>query len=239
MKKLVGVVPLWDDQKQSIWMLPGYLDGVYAAGATPVILPLDVSAEDALDVLLRCDGLLMTGGHDVNPALYEATSEGATKADAIATCETCSRRDALEQALFAQAIEDDKPVLGICRGIQLINVLCGGTLWQDLPTQRPSELEHHGTPPYDRTVHYVDVLEGTPLAATVGAGRLGVNSYHHQAVREVGSELEVMATAEDGLVEAVWRPASRFCWGIQWHPEFSYRVDEPSRRIFSAFVSAL
>ena len=130
------------------------------------------------------------------------------------------------------------PTLGICRGIQVINAVLGGTLWQDVPRQRPSVVEHHGKPPYDEPVHTVEVLAGTPLSSCVGAGELPVNSYHHQALRDVAPGLTVMAVAADDVVEAVWRPASRFFWAVQWHPEFAHKVDEPSRKIFSALVDA-
>ena len=99
-------------------------------------------------------------------------------------------------------------------------------------------MEHHGLPPYEEPVHEVEVLSGTPLAAVIGEGAYAVNSYHHQAVRELAPGLEVMAKAPDGIIEAVWRPASHFLWAVQWHPEFSHEVDEKSRKIFSAFVGA-
>lgn len=233
-KPVIGVVPLVDYQRESYWMLPGYLGGIEAAGGLPLVLPL-TSDEAALRQLLgMCDGLLITGGQDVGPDVY-----GVDDPQARALIgETSPERDAMEAALLPMAIAADVPVLGICRGIQVINALLGGTLWQDLPMQMPFIVEHHGHAPYDVPVHAVDVLPDTPLAACVGAGELAVNSYHHEAVREVAPELTVMARAEDGIVEAVWRPASRFLWAVQWHPEFAYKVDEPSRRIFSAFVAA-
>ena len=159
------------------------------------------------------DGIIFTGG----PATV--SEEGAPMID---------------PAMFALGV----PVLGICRGIQVINAVLGGTLWQDLPKQRPSEVEHHGLPPYEEPVHEVDVLSSTPLAEAIGAGSYAVNSYHHQALRDLAPGLEAMAVAPDGVIEAVWRPESRFLWAVQWHPEFSRGVDEKSRKVFSAFVDA-
>ena len=144
----------------------------------------------------------------------------------------------MESVLISLAVRDDVPILGICRGIQVINAVLGGTLWQDLPKQRPSEVEHHGLPPYEEPVHEVDVIPATPLAEAIGAGPYAVNSYHHQALRNLAPGLETMATAPDGVIEAVWRPESRFLWAVQWHPEFSRGVDEKSRKIFSAFIGA-
>lgn len=233
-RPVIGVVPLVDEGRDSYWMLPGYFRGVREAGGVPVMLPLTDDADELAVALDVCDGLLVTGGQDVSPALY-----GEKSADALALCgELCPERDRMEALLVPMAVERDLPVLGICRGIQVINAVLGGTLWQDLPKQRPSEVVHHGLPPYEEPVHSVEILPATPLAAVVGEGAYAVNSYHHQAVRDLAPDLEAMAKAPDGIVEAVWRPKSRFLWGVQWHPEFSHEVDEKSRKIFSAFVEA-
>ncbi|MCR8907474.1 gamma-glutamyl-gamma-aminobutyrate hydrolase family protein [Thermophilibacter sp. ET337] len=233
-KPLIGCVPLVDYGRESLWMLPGYFDAVAEAGGVPVMLPLTSDADAVACLLDALDGLVVTGGQDVDPARY-----GAGAPDQAALCgELCRERDAMEALLVPAALERDLPLLGICRGLQALNVVLGGTLWQDLPAQLPSEVEHHGKAPYENPVHEVDVLPGTPLSACVGAGALPVNSFHHQALRDVAPGLEVMATAPDGVVEAVWRPSSRFCWAVQWHPEFSHAVDEPSRKIFSALVDA-
>ncbi|MCD7946287.1 MAG: gamma-glutamyl-gamma-aminobutyrate hydrolase family protein [Clostridiales bacterium] len=230
-KKLIAVVPLWDEEKNSIWMIPGYLDGIREAGAVPEILPLTDDREALLTAFAPCDGLLMTGGQDVSPALYRATREENCGAP-------CEIRDRMEAILYANALEENKPVLGICRGIQLVNVLQGGTLYQDLPTEHPGGTEHHMSPPYDRPVHEVGIVNGTPLYELLGMERLGVNSYHHQAVKELGAELEVMAVSEDGLVEAVRHTGKSFVWAVQWHPELDFPVNQNSRSIFGAFVRA-
>ena len=236
-KPLIGVMPLVDEGRESYWMLPGSFHGLEHAGGVPAMLPL--TAEPAvLDQLVATfDGFLFTGGHDVDPALYGEAPAG--------TGETCPARDALEQGLLARAIAADKPVFGICRGIQLLNVALGGTLWQDLPTQRAAAqpaapaLEHHMSgPPYSRAAHEVEVLPDTPLAALVGAGTLPVNSYHHQGVRRLAPALAPMAVAPDGLIEAVWLLGARFCWAVQWHPEFMPVDDPPSAALFRAFVAA-
>ena len=233
-KPLIGVVPLVDYGRDSLWMLPGYFDAIVEAGGVPVMLPLTTDAAAAVRLLDAVDGLVVSGGQDVDPARYGEKSDAAH-----ALCgELCPERDAMEALLVPAALEADLPLLGICRGLQALNVILGGTLWQDLPKQAPSVVNHHGTAPYENPVHTVGVLPGTPLAACVGEGELPVNSFHHQALSDVDPGLEVMEEAADGVVEAVWRPASRFCWAVQWHPEFSHAVDEPSRKIFSALVGA-
>ena len=129
-------------------------------------------------------------------------------------------------------------MLGICRGIQFFNACLGGTLYQDLPTEYPSEVAHVMRPPYDQAVHSIALLPGSPLSALLGRTELGVNSYHHQAIKALPPGLGEMARSEDGLVEAVYLPDKSFVWAVQWHPEFSFRTDENSRKIFSAFVAA-
>lgn len=230
-RPLIGVVPLVDYQKASYWMLPGYLEGVEQAGGVPVVLPL-TEDEGALEQLAAlCDGFLFTGGQDVGPALYGGADPGLCG-------ELSPGRDAMERRLLALARAQDKPVLGICRGIQFLNAALGGTLWQDLPAQCPSAVEHHQTAPYDQPVHTVALRPGAPLAALLGKTELAVNSLHHQAVRTLAPGLEPMAAAPDGIVEALYEPGRRFVWAVQWHPEFSWKVNGDSRAIFRAFVGA-
>lgn len=231
MKPLIGLIPLVDEARESLWMLPGYMDGVAAAGGLSIMLPLNDDGGDLTRLCALCDGFLLTGGHDVSPEVY-----GGTR---IAECGACSpERDRMESILLEYAMAADKPVLGICRGIQFINAALGGTLWQDLPSQHPSDIEHHQRPPYDRPIHSVDLLEGTPLAKLLGASRLMVNSYHHQAICKLAPKLEAMAVSPDGLVEAVRHPDYRFLWGVQWHPEFAWKSDPAALRILQAFVDA-
>ena len=228
-KPVIGIVPLVDAGRESLWMLPGYMELVKAAGGVPVMMPLTEKADNIEVLLDLCDGFLITGGHDVDPACYgeEAMSECG---------ELCPLRDRMERPLFLGAIERDKPVLGICRGAQLINAVLGGTLYQDLPALRPSAVPHHQMPPYHLPSHPVS-LSG-PLARLLEADAIPVNSCHHQGIDVLAPELEAMALAEDGLVEAVYAPGKTFVWAVQWHPEFSCAVDENSKKIFRGFVLA-
>lgn len=230
-KKIIGVVPLWDDEKQSIWMLPGYLDRITQAGGIPVILPLKGSDEDIRISFSLCDGLLLTGGHDVDPSLYGEKIRPSCGA-------ICPERDRLEQILYQLALSEDKPVLGICRGIQMINVLQGGTLYQDLPSEHGSLVSHHMDRPYDRGIHEVSIVRGTLLHDLLQVDSLFVNSLHHQGIKDLGQDLEVMAVSPDGIVEAIRQKKHRFVVGVQWHPEFTKADDVPSRRLFDAFVGA-
>lgn len=231
MKPIIGVMPLWDDGRDSIWMLPGYLDGIRQAGGLPVIFPFTEDRAEIEQLSALCSGFLFTGGHDISPALYGETAE-----EGLVSC--CEKRDALETAVLDRALGQDKPVFGICRGIQLINAVLGGTLYQDLPRQHPSDTPHCQRPPYHLPAHDVEVLDGTPLRELAMAGHLAVNSYHHQAIRTLAPALRPMAIAPDGLVEAVWRPESRFLWAVQWHPEFAFPADAVSRALFARFIRA-
>lgn len=146
--------------------------------------------------------------------------------------------DEKESVLLEMALQADKPVLGICRGLQFMNAYLGGELYQDLPTEYDCKVEHHMTPPYDRTVHKVEVLEGSVLADIIGAGSHEVNSYHHQAVKKLADSLNVMAVSEDGLIEVACVKDKQFMVGVQWHPEFSYEVSNDSIKLVQAFVDA-
>ncbi len=232
MKRIVGLIPLYDDEKQSYWMLPGYMKALELCGALPIMLPLTDNEEELDAAYGICDGILLTGGHDVSSAMY-----GEKPGEHMGA--TCSLRDQMESYLFGKALEEDKPVLGICRGIQFMNAFLGGTLYQDLDTEYDSKIEHHMAPPYDRPAHKVTVMENTMLADIIGAGEHEVNSYHHQAVKKVSDKVTVLAVSEDSLVEAISVDGKRFIVGIQWHPEFSYEKDENSRKIVQAFVDSM
>ncbi len=229
-KPVIGVVPLYDDEKESLWMLPGYMDGITEAGGIPIMLPLTADKDVIRQLLDTVDGILLTGGHDVSPEIY-----GEEKLDDSLVCNKA--RDSMEKELLKQALEKDIPILGICRGIQFINAYLGGTLYQDLGKPHHSEIEHHQKPPYDVPAHEVNVLADTGLYRLLNADKISVNSYHHQAIKEASDVLKVMAVSEDGLTEAVELPGKKFVWALQWHPEYSYKVDNNSRLIFKEFVN--
>ena len=230
MKPVIGIVPLVDDEKESLWMLPGYMDGIAEAEGLPIMLPLTHDSETIKQILYTVQGILFTGGHDVDPMMYGE--------EPLQECgATCKERDAMESELLKQCIEKDMPVLGICRGIQFLNAYLGGTLYQDLPTQHPTEVEHHQKPPYDVPIHRVDIVEESKLFELLGKKTLSVNSYHHQAIKKLAEKLEAMAVSEDGIIEAVEMPGRKFIWAFQWHPEFSHKTDENSRMIFKKFVN--
>lgn len=231
MAAMIGLVPLVDEEKESYWMLPGYMDGITEAGGIPIMLPLTDEPQTICRLAEICDGILFTGGHDVSPELYGEERNEICGA-------VCPQRDSMETLLLREALTRDLPILGICRGIQFLNAALGGTLYQDIPLQRPSELEHHQKPPYHVPSHKVSIFHDSPLYDLLKKETLAVNSYHHQGIRRLADGLRAMASADDGLVEAVYMPDHKFVWAVQWHPEFSHLTDKDSRKIFHAFVNA-
>jgi len=231
MRPVIGLIPLYDDDKDSYWMLPGYMKVLEKCGAVPIILPYTEDKEELSEAYSLCDGILFTGGHDVDPALYN--EEPDDKCGIV-----CRTRDFMEGYLLDLCIKDNKPLFGICRGIQFINANLGGTLYQDLPSEYDSAVEHHMNPPYDQVAHKVDVRNNSKLAQIIGAGIHEVNSYHHQAIKDLSPSVIEMARSEDGLVEAIEIKDQKFAVAVQWHPEFSYLVRKESIDLVSAFVDA-
>lgn len=230
MKKVIGIISLWDDSKDSMWLVPTYSTGIEKVGGLPIILPLSDNLENVLQMAQICNGFLFTGGHDINPRLYHE--------EPIKQCGTlCDVRDTMEKTIFEYALKEDKSILGICRGIQLINVLCGGTLYQDLSTQYNSNINHVQKPPYDIPQHRVTILPNTPLFNTLELFEISVNSYHHQAIKDLGDNLQVSAISEDGLVEGIYMPNKRYIQAVQFHPEFDIN-NQISIKIFESFVES-
>ncbi|MGA8757631.1 MAG: gamma-glutamyl-gamma-aminobutyrate hydrolase family protein [Stellaceae bacterium] len=205
-----------------------YCNAVRHAGGLPVLLPHE---PDAAELYLdRVDGLIVTGGgFDVDPALFGATSRHPTVT-------TKDRRTAFELSATRGALARGMPVLGICGGQQLLNVALGGTLIQHIPDEVAGALRHRQPNPRNEPGHEVRIVAGTLLYRIAGAGRLAVNSAHHQAVRDAGPGVVIDAVAEDGVIEGIEDPRRHFCLGVQWHPEFE--INEADRHIFRAFVAA-
>ncbi|TVP82552.1 MAG: gamma-glutamyl-gamma-aminobutyrate hydrolase family protein [Alkalicoccus sp.] len=227
-KPMIGVLPLYDENKESYWMLPGYMKGIEAAGGIPVMLPLTADTDILEKTAAAFDGFLFTGGHDISPEMYGEEKEAACG-------ETCWDRDRMEAVLFEKVTGHNKPVFGICRALQLFNVLLGGTLYQDLSKD---VINHKQKPPYSRTVHEVTIEERTLPGSILQEKKIRVNSYHHQGIKELAAQLQPAAYADDGLIEAVVMPGQSFNLAVQWHPEFNYEEDSHSRALFQAFVDA-
>ena len=209
-----------------------YIEAVAASGAEPVVLEADHGPQGLLKYL---DGLVLSGGGDVDPALFgEAPHPAYSPAE--------EGRDAAEIALVHAALESKTPVLAICRGIQVLNVAAGGTLVQDIPTEVRHSLAHRIDKPKDFPAHEVAVSPGSKLASLLGADAsrpiVEVNSRHHQAVKAVAPGFHVTAKAIDGVIEALESDdRSAFCVGVQWHPE-NFGADSRFRQLFRGLIHA-
>ena len=230
-KPVIAVTPMYDPEEERYVLKAAYMQMLEGLGALPVIMPLTTDETVLERFLDLCDGLVLSGGADIDPARYGQIDEGL--------CGGISPlRDEVEISLCRRAVERDMPVLGICRGHQILNVALGGTMYQDLKVQQGTTFEHMVPNPVGGMVHEVAIVPGSPLAALQGAETMMVNSRHHQAVRDVAPGLVVQATSPDSVIESVYLPGKRFVWGVQWHPESIWDISEENRRIAEEFLRA-
>ncbi len=218
-----------------IGLMPSYIQAVRAAGGLPVLIPLGLDEDELGALLQRVDGILLPGGGDVAPAAYGGDEQATTIRDVD------TQRDATEFGLVRRALDGQKPLLAICRGLQLFNVALGGSLWEDVAEGMPGAIPHDyfGQNQRDYLAHPVTVAGDSRLAEALGSnGAIGVNSLHHQGIRTLAPGLVPVAWAPDGLVEAIEYPDHPFALGVQWHPENLLQVEPQMRRLFRAFVQA-
>ena len=209
-----------------------YVRAVSVSGAIPVMVPLGLP-EETLDVLLeRLDGILFTGGGDVHPERYG--SQAHPLVDDVDT-----DRDRVEIHLLSRTLERGLPFLGICRGLQVINVALGGTLFEDIFDQRPNSLKHQYYPNWPRNylAHDIQVDQNSQLHRMLGSPKIAVNSLHHQGIRDLAGPLKATAFAPDGVIEAFELSDHPFGMAVQWHPEW-LQEHPPMQSIFRAFVRA-
>ncbi|MGH2592983.1 MAG: gamma-glutamyl-gamma-aminobutyrate hydrolase family protein [Anaerolineae bacterium] len=211
-----------------------YVMAIESAGGAPLMVPPGLDEDSLRAIFARLDGLLLSGGGDVDPAHYgEAPHPALT--------EVSAERDRIELALARWAVDGEKPIMAICRGIQVFNVALGGSLVQDIATQVPAALQHMldgARIPRDTIAHPVQIEPGSRLHHMLGVEQAGVNSWHHQSLKQVAPGLRVSACAPDGIVEGAELPAHRFAIGVQWHPEWLTDGQPEMRRLFEALVQA-
>jgi putative glutamine amidotransferase len=207
-----------------------YIQAVEKAGGVPILLPVVNHEECILAQLEVCSGLLFPGGQDIHPKYYASEAH-------LYLGDINSRVDEYQLQLIRSALESGKPILGICRGIQLLNVACGGTLLQDLSEAPRQCLKHFQNGRQYEVMHQVKTASGSILENLLGS-EFWVNSYHHQAVLDVGAGLTVIATASDGVIEAVQMNDRDFVLGVQWHPERMIAKSDPMMVLFEQLVKA-
>jgi putative glutamine amidotransferase len=230
-RPLVGITCGSDARRRRrIDLREDYVRSVEQAGAVAAVLPPG-RAEDAGAVLDRLDGMVLSGGGDVDPVLY-----GEAPHPRLGRVER--ERDEYELALLAEALRRDLPVLAICRGHQVLNVALGGTLLQDIPSVVTGGVDHDPPVRRWRRVHRIEVVPGSRLHEVLERVTVSVNSFHHQAVGQLGRGLVVSARAEDGLIEGLELPDHRFVLGVQWHPESFWNRKDSFQALFDAHASA-
>lgn len=239
MKPLIGISPTPREADhdhgrfRSYTLSDTYSAAVLAAGGVPVILPAHPEMID--DILDTLDGVIFSGGGDIDPSHWnEERHPEAEGFDA--------QRDEFELQAILRAIERDMPMLGICRGLQTINVARGGSLYQDIPDQISGAQQHRqhkeGKMRDDR-FHSISIAEGNNwLRQAIGGDTAVVNSFHHQSIKDLGEGIEVIARTDDGVIEAIWLPAMTFGLAVQWHPEMLAANYPDQARIFDLFVNA-
>lgn len=233
MQPIIGITTSLTDDEQLLQMNRSYTGAVSGAGGIPILLPITEDADAILRYVSLCDGLLLSGGDDVDPSAYgEAQSWH---------CGTVAPlRDGFELALCRHFLRLRKPILAICRGIQVLNVALNGTLFQDLQTDLPESLSHRQKQKPWHASHPVSLTEGSLLHSILGTDVIAVNSHHHQAIAKPGTDLLVCATAPDGVIEGVELASHPFCIGVQWHPErlWNQPLTAAQSRLFQAFIDA-
>lgn len=234
MKPLIGITTYLENSPKKVYaaVSNSYIHSILMAGGLPVMLPVVEDQDIAIEYLTVIDGLLLSGGEDLCTTLY---GENPIKEVEM----FCPHRDSFEINLFCAALEQEMPILGICRGLQLMNVALGGTLHQDIFTQCSNALGHFPKKmPVDTLYHSITIEENSILFDIFKKEELRVNSYHHQAVKDVAGSFRATALSADNVIEAIEHREKEFVMGVQWHPE-DLTIKHPHFiKIFSALVRA-
>lgn len=219
--------------QKRIYVNQGYVDSVIKAGGTPILLPMLENSDAILSQLTLIDGLILSGGHDVDPSHYGEEPHPLLQ-------EILPERDAFEMNLLKNAHKQKKPIFGICRGLQLMNVFFGGTLYQDLslrPTNK--EVKHLHREMSNLHSHQIELEPEGLLHKIFGAKNIVTNSFHHQAIKDLAPGFAVLARAQDGLIESIARTDSHWTVGVQWHPEIMMHDSHTDmQKLFEAFIDA-
>ncbi len=230
-KPLIGITPGYDYDKKMLFVKEGYYEGINRAGGLAMTLPIIDSEETLFEIIERCDGFLITGGPDI-----DATYFGENNLEFSG--EISPYRDSLELALIKRAFKLNKPIFGICRGVQVLNVAFGGTLYQDINAQVKNDnlIKHSQTAPKWYATHDVYLEKESKLRGIFNTETIAVNSFHHQAIKDVAKEFVVTAIASDGIIEAIEHKNQSFTIGVQWHPELMWKKNQEFLKLFEEFV---
>ncbi len=228
MKPYIGVFPSYDEEKKQIFLNNSYFEEIISAGGIPVAIPLCVDRDIISECLTHIDGIVFSGGTDIDPKYYGKDNVGKSKGivDFLDEC---------EELYIKLSVEKDIPILGICRGMQALNVFCGGSLYQDISSEYETKTIHSLEKP-EVAFHNVNIPDGTLLSDMIGSGQYRINSYHHQAVKNIAPYFSVAAISEDGIIEAIYHNNKRFVLGVQWHPERDHSEVSVNKNILIKFI---
>lgn len=231
---VIGMIDIGDDTETRRIFRKAYIDRLEAAGAMVFFIPqVTEEVEETMQRCVdRCDGILFPGGGDIHPSYFnEEMKEWSQQPNEV--------RDHMEEILYRKVINQQKPVLGVCRGVQTMNVFEGGSLYQDMWEECSVFFpEHNNSARKEEKVHRVKLKKGSLLHQIYGADSIGVNSMHHQAIKVTASSLRTVARSFDGAIEAIEKPDYPFYIGVQWHPEHLGVKYPEHQKIFRAFVNA-
>ncbi|TGE32863.1 gamma-glutamyl-gamma-aminobutyrate hydrolase family protein [Desulfosporosinus sp. Sb-LF] len=230
-KPVIGITAAHCTEELKTFPRHYYVESIRKMGGIPLIVPPVQTLEEATDVLNLVHGLLLTGGGDISPLYLKEVPH-------IGIGECFPERDFSEILLTQLALEKNLPLLGICRGIQVLAVAAGGRIYQDIPSQYPSSMQHSQTAPRQYAWHDVTISEESILYHLFNKTKIGVNSLHHQAVSEIPPEFIQCAFASDGIIEGIEKSNAKFCLGVQWHPESMMETEVHSQALLSGFVKA-
>jgi putative glutamine amidotransferase len=231
-KPIIGITGAYvkhNDYMEGVYVHHDYHKSVASNGGIPIILPF-INPEISTETLGLCDGIILSGGEDVDPKLF-----GQDPHQYLGP--TTPERDLAEIAMVKYALENDIPIFAICRGVQILNVALGGTLIQDIPSQVKDSIQHSQKIDRSQETHWVTISKDSHLYKIVGSDRIRVNSLHHQAIDKVASDLRIVAQSSDGIVEAVeYIHTTTFTLGVQWHPESMASTYFEMNKLFVEFI---
>lgn len=238
-QQIVVAMPAYDHTcddivgKRASAIPASYINGLVHAGAVPLIIPITSDQKTINALMDMAHGLLLIGGPDIAPFHFGQTDQPELR-------HVTPARDAVELLLTKRALADKTPIFAICRGIQVLNVAAGGSLFQDIATQRPNAQKHDHYPDHEPShlAHPIQIERGSRIAAICGQTRITVNSLHHQAIDRLGAGLSVVARSSDGIIEAIESNDDRWVVGVQWHPEWMLEDREDMPALFRAFCDA-
>ena len=232
-KPVIGITAAFDFEKCTSNLRDDYYEAIIQCGAVPVLIPVTEVKGVWVEYLDICDGIVLSGGPDIDAMYFGQNNMPYTG-------EISPVRDVMELFLAKQALAMDKPILGICRGIQVMNIAAGGSIFQDIYAENNPDrklMQHSQSAPRWYQIHNINIVENTCLFGIYGKEALRVNSFHHQAVNEAAPGFTINAYSEDGIIEAVSNENKKFALGVQWHPENLWRKDKKHLKLFERLIA--